>query len=386
MEYRRLGRTDLQVSVLGVGGGYLMLLEPEQGTELCQRAFDLGLNYFDGRYGDSSRKLAPVLKQDRKRCIVATKTGEANAGGVLRRIDEDLQELDTDYLDVFYLRCYTHDMLRERLAPGGAFDGLREARRAGKVRYTGLANHSDPSVTVAGIETGLVDVVLTPLNIVRQEALDTLIPAALEHDVGLVVMKPLSVGKIPARIGLRWLVNQPVHCISPGMSSLQHLAVDVAAVEHAPKTLTTEELAEVERCRGELDRFVCRICDQLCQSVCEAGMPISLMIHHDVLYEQYRNLGLEAFVDSSLTSWARRAVESHFAQRLAVVQACTHCGLCERICPHGLPILDMLEQMLADHPPLIEAARERGWSAEYRDAKPPEWLGPKRARRSDDAG
>ena len=49
MEYRRLGRTNLQVSVLGVGGGYVMLLEIEQGTALYQRAFDLGLNYFDGR-------------------------------------------------------------------------------------------------------------------------------------------------------------------------------------------------------------------------------------------------------------------------------------------------------------------------------------------------
>ena len=54
MQYRRLGRTELQVSVLGVGGGYVMLLEPERGTRLYQRAYDLGLNYFDGRYGDSS--------------------------------------------------------------------------------------------------------------------------------------------------------------------------------------------------------------------------------------------------------------------------------------------------------------------------------------------
>jgi len=105
------------------------------------------------------------------------------------------------------------------------------------------------------------------------------------------------------------------------------------------------------------------------------------MIHHDVLYEHYRNLGLDAFMDSSLTSWAKLAVEPHFARRLAAVQACTHCGLCQEACPHGLPILDMLEQMLVDHPPLIEAARERGWSAAYQDAEPPPWLGLRRPKK-----
>jgi aryl-alcohol dehydrogenase-like predicted oxidoreductase len=59
VHYRRLGRTNLQVSLLGVGGGYLMLLEQEMGTRIYQRARELGLNYFDGRYGDSSCKLAP---------------------------------------------------------------------------------------------------------------------------------------------------------------------------------------------------------------------------------------------------------------------------------------------------------------------------------------
>ena len=95
------------------------------------------------------------------------------------------------------------------------------------------------------------------------------------------------------------------------------------------------------------------------------------MIHHDVLYEHYRNLGLEAFLDASLTPWAKGGIEAHLKRRLAAVQACTRCGLCEDRCPHGVPILDVLEQMLADHPPLIEAVRERQWSATYADARPP---------------
>jgi predicted aldo/keto reductase-like oxidoreductase len=303
--------------------------------------------------------------------VVATKTRATSAADVMRRVEEDLRELETDYVDVFLLRCYTHEMLQAYLAPGGAFDGLLKAQAQGKIRFMGLSNHSDPGVLVAGIETGLVDVVLLPLNIVRREALDTLIPAAQAHDIGLAVMKPLSVGKIPATIGLRWLANQPIHTVVPGISSLEHLALDVAAVEREPRALSPAETAEIERCRQELDRQTCRICQGMCQAVCEQGLAIDWMIHHDVLYEHYRNLGMEAFLDSSLTPWAKGEIEAHFIGRLAAVQSCTRCGLCEERCPHQVPILDMLEQMLVDHPLLIEAARERGWSSAYGDAVPP---------------
>ncbi len=354
-----------------------MLLERELGTQLYERAYDLGITYFDGRYGDSSAMLRPVLKRGRERCVVVSKTAEASADGVLRRVEEELSELGTDYLDVFFLRCYTHEMLQERLAPGGAFDGLAKAREQGKIRFTGMANHGDPSVLVAGIETGLVDVVIFPLNIVRREAMDVLIPVAHEHDVGLVVMKPLSVGKIPAELGLRWLVTQPVHTIVPGMSCLEHLEMDVAAVERQPGPLSAEEEAAVERCRSRLDWETCRICDERCQTVCEAGMQISWMIHHDVLYEHYRNLGLEAFLEYPFTSWARTGAESHFARRLAMVEACTRCRRCEERCPHHLPILERLEQMRRDHPPLIEALQQRGWSTRDEDAGLPPWMDPR---------
>ena len=124
MQYRRLGRTELQASVLGMGGGYLMFLEPDLGTQLYQHAADLWVNYFDGRYGDSSSKLSPVIKKKREHFIVVSKTADSTAEGVIKRVEEDLSILKTDYMDIYFLRCYSHEMLQERLAPGGAFDGF----------------------------------------------------------------------------------------------------------------------------------------------------------------------------------------------------------------------------------------------------------------------
>jgi len=368
-----LGRTELQVSLLGVGGGYLMLGEREIGTQVYQRAVDLGLNHFDGRYGQSSAMQRPVLGRHRARCVVATKTADATRDGALRRIEEDLEELGTDYLDIFYLRTYTKEMLAAHMAPGGSIEGLLQARDQGKIRALGLSNHSDPSVSVAGIETSLFDVVLFPLNIIRREAMDRLIPAAQEHDVGLAVMKPLSVGKIPAEIALRWLVNQPIHTIVAGVSSMDHLEMDVAAVERRPLALSPREEAEAERCRQELDRETCRICQGICREVCPVEIHISAMIHHDVLHEHYRNLGLEGFLEYPLTPWARKAVGKHFARRLSALQSCTRCGLCEESCPYHLPIMDMLENMLENHQSLIRAVKEKEWETQHADSESPYW-------------
>ena len=122
MQYRRLGRTNLQVSVLGVGGGYLSVLERSAGERIYERAFELGVNYFDGRYGDSNIKLRPVLKRYRDRCVVSTKTHEPTFEGVTRRIHEELEEMGTDYLDIFLLRTYDHQELQRHLAPSSAFE------------------------------------------------------------------------------------------------------------------------------------------------------------------------------------------------------------------------------------------------------------------------
>lgn len=371
MRYRRLGRTELPVSLLGVGCGYLAVLDRPEGERLLARAFEMGVNYFDGRYGDSSFKLRPLLARHRERCVVVTKTHETTAEAALRRVDEDLAELGSDYVDVYLLRTYTRDMLRQHLAPGGSMEGLERARACGKVRHVGLSGHGDLTVLAEGIATGRVDVVLFPLNVVRREALELLIPVAQEHDVGLAVMKPVSVGLIPPAVALPWLANQPVHTMVPGVCSLEQLEADVAALERETLALSAEEEAEVERWRWRLDAETCRICDEHCGPACQAGMYISGMVHHDVWYNYYRNLGLEAFLGYPWAPWAKKGLLAHFERRLAKLRACTHCRLCEQHCPYGLPIMDMIDRMLDDHPPLIAALRERAWHETYRDARSP---------------
>ena len=371
MHYRRLGRTGYQASLLGVGGGYVMLRDLDAGTRLYRRAAELGVNYFDGRYGHSSAMQRPVIRQERDHFIVASKTVDHTREGVLRRVDEDLAELGTGYLDIYYLRAYNANMIAAHFAPGGAVEGLIEARAQGKVRFLGLAGHSDLSALAAGVDTGLIDVVEFPLNVVRRDAFEALIPACRRHDAGMVVMKPLNAGLLPPEVALPWLAGQPIHVMAAGAGTIEQLEADVAALDRDSIALSVGEAAEVERWRQDLDARTCRICDAACQSVCEAGLQIDWQIYHNVFQNELRRLGAEGFLDYPFASWVKRQAEGTFAGTLAQLRSCTRCGKCEAACPHGLPVMAMLAQIADEQAALLEALREAGWAETYRDARSP---------------
>ena len=224
MLYRRLGRTNLRVSILGIGGGYLAQLERPIGERIYQRAFELGINYFDGRYGDSSLKLRPLLKQHREQCVVVSKTRETGAEGFMRRVEEDLRDCGTDYLDGFFLRTYSLAMLEDHLSPGGAFGGALKAREQGKIRFVGMANHGTLSVLPGGIRTGLVNVVVSKGCWVHHRRLVQTAPALLirgrlETAEGVVNVVAETLSLLPLSVTLasrdfRW-VSDPRGTMGP---------------------------------------------------------------------------------------------------------------------------------------------------------------------------
>lgn len=371
MEYRRLGRTDRDVSIMGIGGGYVMLRDLQAGTELYQRAYELGVNYFDGRYGATSSMQRPVIAQDREHFIIATKTVASDPEQVLRRIDEDLNELGTDYLDIFYLRAYNQEMIDRAFSPGGAVEALLEARGQRKIRALGLAGHSDLRALAAGVETGLIDVVEFPLNVVRREAIDVLIPACREHDAGMVIMKPMNVGLAPAEVCLTWLVNQPIHVMAAGVSTIEQLEFDVSVLDRARISLSPAEAEEAERWRLILDRATCRICDQRCQPLCKPRLRIDWLLYHNVLQNELRRLGVEGFIDYPFSPWVKKIAEQRFQETLDELRRCTRCGKCESVCPYHLPIIGMFDRMREEQESLLAALQRSDWAATYLDARSP---------------
>lgn len=352
-----------------------MLRTIEDGVEIYRRAAELGVNYFDGRYGYSTTMQRPVIATDRAHFVVGSKTASTTYNDVLHRIDEDLEVLGTDYLDIYYLRTYNQELLDTHFAPGGSLEGLIEAKKKGKIRAIALAGHSDLSALARGVESGLIDVVEFPLNIVRRDAYDVLIPACLKHDVGMVIMKPVNVGLAPAEISLPWLANQPIHTMPAGISTLEHLEADVACLDRHPMALTPDEEAEVERWRQKTEPQSCRICDKKCQVVCEPGINIDWQIYHNIFQNELRRLGTRGFLEYPFAPWIKEQAEATFANTVTSLQTCTRCGKCEEVCPYHLPVMELVENIKVQQTELLDALRSLSWDTDYKGSDSP--LSPK---------
>jgi uncharacterized protein len=144
MHYRPLGKTGLDVSVIGLGGVQLSSSSTDYAVSVVQRALDLGVNYVDTAraYGDSEIKVGLALKGQRQRAYVSTQTEAKTRAAAWRDIEQSLQRLQVDYVDNMHLHALSDAAdVGERTGPGGALDALIEARRQGLVRHIGCTSH-----------------------------------------------------------------------------------------------------------------------------------------------------------------------------------------------------------------------------------------------------
>ena len=202
---RRLGRTELEVTCLGMGGAGIGRgdVTDDEAIEAVHRAIDLGINYLDTAplYGESERRVGLALADGwREKIYLATKIGthpewrgDFSASGTRRSVENSMRLLGTDCLDV----CLVHDpdSMDPVVAKDGAFDELQRMREEGLLKFIGLGVRQHEFHKIA-IETGVVDVILTYLDytLLSQTANDWLLPLAAENDIGVINGSPIAMG------------------------------------------------------------------------------------------------------------------------------------------------------------------------------------------------
>jgi predicted aldo/keto reductase-like oxidoreductase len=350
MQVRELGNTGLKVSAIGLGCAQLGSSDTDYAVRVVQQALDLGVTYLDlaRGYRDAEIKVGRALQASslaRERTVISTKTSRPTREEAWREINESLERLGIDYLDNVHLHgLRSSEDVDRRLGPGGAIEALLEARDRGLVRHIGCSGHH-PEVLVEAVQRFPFEVILCILNLVERAALDALIPLCRDRGVAVTVMKPLATGLLPAPLALKWLLNPkmspPVATIVPGATTIEE-ARENALVGHADATLRSDEWERVHALRVEWAHKRCRICYR-CEP-CPVGVPLTLTLGTDVMYDHYRTMGHAAF---RAFPWSRAAVERDVASRkktMAAIESCTRCGDCEKRCPHGLPIVEMLQR------------------------------------------
>jgi uncharacterized protein len=170
---RPLGRTGLQVSILGVGGYHLgSAKDPSEAKTIVDTALDAGINFFDNAWdyhdGASEEWLGAALKGKRDRVVLMTKvcTHGRDKTVAMRMLEESLKRLQTDHLDVWQIHEVIYDNDPDLIfKPNGAAEALAQAKKDGKVRFVGFTGHKDPAIHLKMLSHDFpFDTVQMPLN------------------------------------------------------------------------------------------------------------------------------------------------------------------------------------------------------------------------------
>ncbi len=328
MEYRALGRTGLTVSRLGLGGIPLQRIDAEGARGLIGELLRHGVNFIDTAraYTVSEEYLGAALVGVRDRFVLATKSMARTREAMEQDIARSLENLRTDYIDLYQIHNPSARDLATVTSPGGALEALLAARGAGKIGHIGITLHSADLFSVA-VELPWVETIMFPYNLVETQGED-LIARCAERGIGFIAMKPLAGGAIedPAT-ALRFVAGNPdVTVVIPGMAEAAEVAKNAAAVaDTAP--LTAAELATVAETRERLGTGFCRRCGYC--APCTVGINIPAVFLFEGYHSRY-----------NLKDWA----QIRYATLSTKASACIGCGKCEARCPYHLPIREMLKK------------------------------------------
>jgi aryl-alcohol dehydrogenase-like predicted oxidoreductase len=199
MEHRRLGKTDLNASILGFGGaeiGFDPNTTQDDVNALLNAALDAGLNLIDtaAAYHSSEVMIGNAVGTRRKEFILLTKCGAVDGfarfdwskNGILETIQQSLKNLKTDYLDVAQL----HSCDAEILKRGEAVEGLERARERGYTRFIGYSGDNEDAKYA--IEMNVFDTLQTSVSVADQSPINENIPLAASKNMGIIAKRPVA--------------------------------------------------------------------------------------------------------------------------------------------------------------------------------------------------
>ncbi len=370
MQYVNFGNTGAKVSRLGMGCMRLpsiekdgkTLFDEEKGIAIIQRAYELGVNYFDTAPGYcdgvSEIILGKAVKKFRKDIYISTKNPIENASGddFEKRFEKSLKKLDTDYIDFYHFWGIGLETYKNTIcAKDGPLERVKKLKEQGIVRHISFSFHdkAENLLEILKQGEGVLESLLCQYNLLDRSN-EAGMMTARKQGLGIVVMGPVGGGRLgqpsetisallptksksSTEIALRFVFSNPnVDIALSGMGSIE-MVEENAAIASNTQPLSDEEKLHLEEQTKENERLSglyctgCKYCMPCPQNV---NIPeiFTLMNYHRVY---------------KLTDYAR----GEYAQIGKVdwrkynnAAACVDCGLCEQKCPQKLPIREQLKE------------------------------------------
>jgi hypothetical protein len=333
--YRTLGKTGLKVTGVGYGIGF------KPHTDVVARALDMGVNYYDTSrdYGDSEKIFSGVIKgRQRDKIVIATKSPNREKAKIIADLDRSLQELGTDYVDIWHL----HARDTPSSVPDEAIEALEICKKSGKARFIGISCHDPNRMADYIINTGKFDVIQTTYSYaIGAYYRDGAIKKFQDAGIGVIAMKvvvaltglnlksfdnePRTTGEGPLA-GIKWVLKNPaIGTTVPFMQTIPELEMNFRAMSE-PYAPADEKMLYVlnERIRPSY----CRMCYE-CKGVCPKGLPVTDILRY-LAYNDFAGNYHQALANFRDLPQEYREVR------------CSDCSTCAIKCPNGVQVRDRL--------------------------------------------
>jgi aryl-alcohol dehydrogenase-like predicted oxidoreductase len=252
---RPLGKTGQKVSIIGLGGYHIGLPEQQEAISIIHEAIDQGVRFFDNAWdyneGRSEEVVGKALSTGgrRQKVFLMTKVCARDYQGARQQLQDSLRRLKTDVIDLWQFHEVNWDVDPDWIFERGALKCALEARQAGKIRYIGFTGHKDIAHHLKMLAKPFDwDTVQMPINVLDahyRSFQKHVVPACRRRKIGVIGMKALAGGVIPAELGIgaqvcrRFALSLPISTLVCGIRSRKELQQDVGVARNF-KPMTAE--------------------------------------------------------------------------------------------------------------------------------------------------
>lgn len=242
---RTLGRTGLDVSIIGLGGGHMCrpCNTAEETVRIIQTAVDEGISFIDTAWeywdGESERRLGLGLAGRRDRVVLMTKVCGRDRQTAEKQLHESLRRLQTDVIDVWQFHEVIYDNDPDWIfGPGGAIEAAVAAKQAGKIRAIGFTGHKSPQIMLEMLARDFEwDTCQLPINVADahfRSFQQQVLPELNRRNIGVIGMKSLGGdAQLVTGAGLtaeecrRYALSQPIDTLVCGIQTFDNLRQDL---------------------------------------------------------------------------------------------------------------------------------------------------------------
>jgi predicted aldo/keto reductase-like oxidoreductase len=259
---RRLGRTNEQVTILGIGGGHIgrvALEDKAAAVRLVHAAIDNGIGFMDNAWayqdGAAEEAMGEALQGGkRQKVFLMTKCTGRDSKFARQCLEDSLRRLKTDHLDLWQFHEVNYDNDPDWIFQKGGLEVALQAKKEGKVRHIGFTGHKDPIIHHKMLNMGDVwetaQMQINVMDFYYRSFQHEIVPLCLSRDIGVIGMKSLGGGaplgkiaqdtKVTAEECVRFALSLPISVLVRGFMKVEQIEAD-AKIASNFKPLSGEE-------------------------------------------------------------------------------------------------------------------------------------------------